>query len=129
MGPLAEKKIGVLGLAFKSNSDDVRESKSIELVKLLVQEKATVYAHDPMAIKNTKEVLRGCSVNYEEDFKQVITKCDFVFVCVDWKEYQNLDVVVNSLNPDVFVMDAKLFLNRKKYKQVAAVGDSRPSCG
>lgn len=129
VGSLSGKQIGVLGLAFKNNSDDIRESKSIELVKLLVQEKAVVYVHDPMAIKNTKKVLRDYSVSYEEDFKQVISKCDFVFVCVDWKEYQNLDVVVNSLNPDIFIMDAKLFLDRKKYRQVAAVGDSRPSCG
>jgi UDPglucose 6-dehydrogenase/GDP-mannose 6-dehydrogenase len=127
LGSLCDKKVGVLGLSFKSNSDDIRESKSIELLKLLIREKAEVYAHDPMAINNTKLFLKAYPVNYEIDYHVIISKCDLVFVCVDWEEYKNLDVVVNSLNPDIFVMDAKLFLDRKKYKRIAAVGDSRSS--
>ena len=56
LGKIREKRITILGLSFKEDSDDIRESVSIKLIQLLLNAKADIIEHDPLAIKNTKEI-------------------------------------------------------------------------
>ena len=56
MGLLENKRITVLGLSFKEKSDDIRESKSIELIKILLKKKAKITVHDPKAMKNIQNL-------------------------------------------------------------------------
>ncbi|MCU0787392.1 MAG: nucleotide sugar dehydrogenase, partial [Verrucomicrobia bacterium] len=87
---LKEKKIGVLGLAFKQNTDDVRTSPAIELCRRLLKEGATLRAHDPKAMDKAREVLPA--IEYVEDMNAVADGCDALVVATEWEEFKQLDL-------------------------------------
>ena len=87
---LKDKKIGVLGLAFKQNTDDVRMSPAIELCQRLQKEGATLRVHDPKAMDKAKEVLKN--VTYVEDMNDVAEGCDALVVATEWPVFKTLDL-------------------------------------
>jgi UDPglucose 6-dehydrogenase len=87
---LKEKKIGVLGLAFKQNTDDVRTSPAIELCRRLLKEGATLRAHDPKAMDKAREVLPA--IEYVEDMNAVADGCDALVIATEWEEFKQLDL-------------------------------------
>jgi len=73
LGDLASKEITILGTAFKPNTDDVRNSISIELIKKLLKRKALITVHDPKAIKNTRDIF-GTKIKYSKSIKDALLK-------------------------------------------------------
>jgi len=87
---LKGKTIGVLGLAFKQNTDDVRTSPAIELCQRLQKEGATLRVHDPKAMEKAKELLQN--VTYVEDMNAVAEGCDALVIATEWEEFKKLDL-------------------------------------
>ena len=87
---LKGKTIGVLGLAFKQNTDDVRTSPAIELCHRLQKEGATLRVHDPKAMDKAKELLKD--VTYVEDMNAVAEGCDALVIATEWDEFKKLDL-------------------------------------
>jgi UDPglucose 6-dehydrogenase len=87
---LKDKKIGVLGLAFKQNTDDVRSSPAIDLCQRLLKEGATLRVHDPKAMDKTKSLLPN--VTYVDDMNAVAEGCDALVVATEWDEFKKLDL-------------------------------------
>lgn len=87
---LKNKKIGVLGLAFKQNTDDVRMSPAIDLCQRLQKEGAILRVHDPRAMEKAKSVLKD--VTYVEDMNEVADGCDALVIATEWPEFKNLDL-------------------------------------
>jgi UDPglucose 6-dehydrogenase len=87
---LKDKKIGVLGLAFKQNTDDVRSSPAIDLCQRLIKEGATLRVHDPKAMEKTKPTLPN--VTYVDDMNAVAEGCDALIVATEWDEFKQLDL-------------------------------------
>ena len=87
---LKEKKIGVLGLAFKQNTDDVRSSPAIDLCQRLLKEGATLRVHDPKAMEKAKGLLP--SVTYVDDMNEVAQGCDALVIATEWDEFKQLDL-------------------------------------
>jgi UDPglucose 6-dehydrogenase len=87
---LKEKKIGVLGLAFKQNTDDVRTSPALELCRRLLKEGATLRVHDPKAMDKAREVLPG--IEYVDDMNAVADGCDALVIATEWDEFKGLDL-------------------------------------
>ena len=87
---LKDKKIGVLGLAFKQNTDDVRSSPAIELCQRLIKDGATLRVHDPKAMEKAKALLPN--VTYVEDMNDVADGCDALVVATEWDEFKKLDL-------------------------------------
>lgn len=87
---LKEKKIGVLGLAFKQNTDDVRMSPAIDLCQRLQKEGATLRVHDPKAMDKAKAVLKD--VTYVADMNEVADGCDALVIATEWPEFKKLDL-------------------------------------
>jgi UDPglucose 6-dehydrogenase len=87
---LKDKKIGVLGLAFKQNTDDVRLSPAIELCQRLLKEGAILRVHDPKAMEKAKEVLKN--VTFVEDMNDVAEGCDALVVATEWSVFKKLDL-------------------------------------
>ena len=85
---LRHKKIGVLGLAFKGNTDDVRSSVAIGIVRQLVAEGAEVRAYDPKAMDKARALLPG--VVMTETAEQVAESADALFILTEWNEFRSL---------------------------------------
>ncbi len=87
---LKGKKLGVLGLAFKQNTDDVRMSPAIDLCQRLQKEGAALRVYDPQAMEKAKAVLKN--VTYVEDMNAVAEGCDALIIATEWPEFKKLDL-------------------------------------
>jgi len=87
---LKGKKIGMLGLAFKQNTDDIRMSPAIELCQRLQKEGAILRVHDPRAMAKAKTVLTN--VTYVDDMNAVAEGCDAIVIATEWEEFKKLDL-------------------------------------
>jgi len=87
---LKDKHIGVLGLAFKQNTDDVRTSPAIDLCQRLQKEGAILRVHDPKAMEKAKVVLQD--VTFVEDMNAVAEGCDALVIATEWEEFKKLDL-------------------------------------
>ncbi len=87
---LKNKKIGVLGLAFKQNTDDVRMSPAIDLCERLQKEGAILRVHDPRAMEKAKAILKD--VTYVADMNEVAEGCDALIIATEWPEFKKLDL-------------------------------------
>jgi UDPglucose 6-dehydrogenase len=85
------KRLGVLGLAFKGGTDDIRESPALFLVQALLQEGAKIVAYDPAAIDRAREVL-GPSVTYADSSYEAAHGADALLILTEWEEFANLDL-------------------------------------
>lgn len=84
-GSLKGKKAAVLGLAFKPNTDDMREAPSIPITERLVLDGAYVKAYDPIAMDAAKSVLPQ-AITYTASVKECIAETDLIFILTEWKE-------------------------------------------
>jgi UDPglucose 6-dehydrogenase len=110
-----DKKIGVLGLAFKPNTDDIRFAPAIEVVRRLVAEGASVRATDPVAIERASGVLSGASLL--KDPYEVAKGADALLLLTEWSDYRDLDWSrVYSLMARPLVLDARNALAPEKMK-------------
>ena len=90
---LKEKTIGVLGLAFKQNTDDVRMSPAIEVCQRLLKDGASLRVYDPRAMEKAKDLLPSEGVTYVNDMNSVAQSCDALVVATEWPEFKELDLV------------------------------------
>ena len=86
------KTIAVLGLAFKPNTDDMREAPSIEIIKGLLAKGASVISYDPVAMENAKLLLPG-TVKYAKNAYDAAHGADAAVVVTEWNEFRQLDLV------------------------------------
>jgi UDPglucose 6-dehydrogenase len=89
-GQLSGKRVGVLGLAFKPNTDDMREAPSIPIVKALVERGATVSAFDPVARHQAEQVLSG--IDFADDAYGAADGADALVIVTEWDEFRALDL-------------------------------------
>ena len=90
---LKGKTIGVLGLAFKQNTDDVRMSPAIDLCNRLIKEGAFLRVYDPKAMDKAKMILPDGDVLFVDDMDEVSIGCDALVVATEWPEFKQLDLV------------------------------------
>ena len=93
LGNLEGKKIAILGLAFKDNTDDMREASSIPIINSLLKEKAIVKVYDPQAVENAKKIF-GETVEYCSTKEECIKGADLCMVVTEWKEFKEMDLSI-----------------------------------
>ncbi|MCZ8354180.1 MAG: UDP-glucose/GDP-mannose dehydrogenase family protein [Cyclobacteriaceae bacterium] len=89
-GSLRGKKIGVWGLSFKPHTDDIREAPALENINLLLQEGATVVAHDPEAMDNVRKIF-GDKITFAKNPYEAIHAADALFIATEWPEFRTPD--------------------------------------
>jgi UDPglucose 6-dehydrogenase len=102
-GDVAGKRVGILGLAFKPNTDDMREAPSIPIVNGLVERGATVAAFDPVAREQAEKVLSG--IEFANDAYAAANGADALVIVTEWDEFRALDLerIAASLRGKVLV--------------------------
>jgi len=90
LGSVEDRTIGVLGLAFKPNTDDLRESPAVEIIHLLMSEGASVKAYDPAANDAARAILPG--VELCQDAYAVAEGADALILLTQWSEFRRLDL-------------------------------------
>jgi UDPglucose 6-dehydrogenase len=90
VGDLRGKKVGVLGLSFKPETDDMRESPAIEIVHAMIERGATVRAFDPVAMDEARHFLNG--IEYATDEYDAIDGADALVIITEWNQFRALDM-------------------------------------
>ncbi len=90
-GRLLDRNVGVLGLAFKPNTDDIRESPALDIIRMLQNEGALVTAYDPVAMANAARTNQALKM--AEDPYEVADGADALLICTEWNEFKHLDLV------------------------------------
>ena len=89
-GSVAKKKLAILGLTFKPNTDDMRDSPALDIIPALEQAGASIHAFDPQGTKEARELLP--SINYYEDPYSPMDGADAVVIITEWNEFRALDL-------------------------------------
>jgi len=110
--------LGVLGTAFKDNTDDARHSGAIDVIRQLRGFGAQLKVYDPMALATAKQMLGEQNIEYLDSYEKVFDKTDAVIILTEWKQFKDYDyenLVKNMHNPVIF--DARYMLDPNKAKQ------------
>ncbi|MEM6782672.1 MAG: UDP-glucose/GDP-mannose dehydrogenase family protein [Bacteroidota bacterium] len=132
LGSLRGKKIAMWGLAFKPNTDDVREASSHAMIRSLTAAGADVVAYDPEAIETTRAVLgEGAlnegSIHYTTDSYGVLIGADILVICTEWPEFRRPDFErLKTLLTDPIIFDGR---NLYDHERMAANGFEYYSIG
>jgi len=106
-GDLKDKKIGILGLAFKAETDDMRDSPSLVVISELLNRGAKIVAHDPQAMENAKTVF-GESIEYADNEYKVMNNSDAIMILTEWNQYRSLDLeMAKKLMKGNIILDAR----------------------
>ncbi len=116
VGDFKGKTVGVLGLAFKQETDDVRESPSINLVEELLKSGARVQAHDPKAMDNFEKMFP--EVVYCRSSYDAVKSCDAIVLMTEWNEYRSLDLarIASAMNGRI-ILDSRNLLSPDEAKE------------
>jgi UDPglucose 6-dehydrogenase len=96
---LRGKRLGILGLAFKGGTDDIRESPAILIVQALMQEGCKITAYDPAAMERTQDAMTSNNIKYANSAYEAANSADALLILTEWEEFANLDL--NRLNSEL----------------------------
>lgn len=103
---LKGKRIAVLGLAFKPNTDDMREAASLVVTKKLIEQGAEVIGYDPIAMENAKTLLSD-KMLYAESVEEAVKDCDATLILTEWDKVRKVDLSVFKLMKYPLVLDGR----------------------
>jgi len=120
LGTVEGKTIGILGLAFKPNTDDIRLAPSIEIISLLQKKKAQIKVYDPVAMDKAKEILRD--VEYGRDPYEVVRGSNALVIVTEWEEFQRIDLErIRDLMINPLVVDGRNIYEPEKMKELGFI--------
>ncbi|TKJ47101.1 UDP-glucose 6-dehydrogenase [Candidatus Aerophobetes bacterium Ae_b3a] len=120
LGTVEGKTIGILGLAFKPNTDDIRLAPSIEIISLLQRKKAQIKVYDPVAMDKAKEVLRN--VEYGRDPYEIARGSNALVIVTEWEEFQRIDLErIRDLMVNPLVVDGRNIYEPEKMKELGFI--------
>ncbi len=117
---IKDKTIGILGLAFKPNTDDMRNAPSIEIIQMLQGEEAKIKAYDPVAIPVARGILK--EVTYCKDSYDTANGCDALVVLTEWEEFKRLDLKkIKRLMKAPIIVDGRNIFEPEKMKRLGFI--------
>ncbi|MCL1851259.1 MAG: UDP-glucose/GDP-mannose dehydrogenase family protein [Bacteroidetes bacterium] len=115
-GDLKGKHIALLGLAFRPNTDDMREAPALSLIEKLNEAGCSIYAYDPVAMEESKRKI-GNVVHYCKDLYETLKNADAMLLVTEWTEFRILDLKkVKSLMKNAVIFDGRNIYNEQEMK-------------
>ena len=116
-GNLKNRKIAVLGLAFKQETDDVRESASIDIILELMSRGVSIKAYDPVANDSMKKLIPD--IEYKLNWQSAVEECDAVVIMTEWNEFRAMNLVeLKELMFTPIILDTRNILNISELKRL-----------
>ncbi len=118
LGTLKERKISILGLTFKPNTDDMRSSPSFDIIKLLNKKNASVFVYDPIISKINQETLKEYNFTLTKSLEECLDKSECAILLTSWEEFLSIDgelLEKNMKNPKI--IDGRNFLLKEKFER------------
>jgi len=117
-GNLKGKHFALWGLAFKPNTDDIREAPALLMIQSLLQEGASITAYDPEAMSNAQQEL-GNTINYAQSQYQALEGADALLIATEWSEFRTPDFErINQLLPSKVIFDGRNLFEVAKLQQL-----------
>ncbi len=120
VGSLKGKRIGILGLTFKPNTDDLRDAPALDVARRLVEAGALVRAYDPVGMPGTARLMPDLGM--AEDPYALAEGCDALVICTEWNEFKQLDLSrIRALMKTPLIVDGR---NIYEPRDISALGFS-----
>ena len=122
-GSLAGKTVAVLGLSFKPNTNDIRESPAIEMIQAILNERGTVRAFDPVSNESMQTIYPD--INYYTSWEEAVYQADCGVIMTEWNEFRSMDlgVLKNQLIAPV-MLDTRNVLNMDELQKLGFTFDN-----
>jgi len=122
IGNVNKKRITILGTAFKPETDDIRDSISIKLIKKLIEKGAKITIHDPKAIENTRKIFLN-KIEYNESIINALTKSQCAIIMTQWKEYSKINNnTIKKMDKKIIIDSRRILVNKKIDIDYQAIG-------
>lgn len=115
-------KISVLGLAFKPETDDMRESPAIPIVNELITLGAIVGAYDPVAQHEASKIFNARNITYYDDLNKSLEKTDAVLLLTSWKEFKEVPKLLERLGERPVLIDGRRMLDKNLIENYEGIG-------
>lgn len=114
-----DRTVGILGLSFKPNTDDIRDSKSVELIQALLEKGASVKAYDPVAMPNATKLMPDLQVTYCHDAYSVAIDAHALILVTEWREFRHLNFqrIKNTMAPPALLADGRNFYDPQRMQK------------
>ena len=122
LGGIAGKRIALMGIAFKPDTDDTRESPAFPVIERLLDLGAEVTVHDPVVRRESIRADLRERVDVATDLATVLASADALVIVTRWDEYHKIPDLVNSMKPDLLVIDGRCMLNPESVANYASIG-------
>ena len=114
---LNNKTIGILGLAFKPNTDDMREAPSIKIINYLRQKNAKIKAYDPIAMTKAEDM--NLNINFCQNAYEAAKSCHALVIVTEWNEFRQLDLSkIKEIMAKPIIFDGRNIYDPKKMKKL-----------
>ena len=118
LGTLKDRKIAVWGLTFKPNTDDMRDSPSLDIINAMCKEGAQVSAYDPAGLEEAENIF-GDMINYFKDMYDVLKDSDALVLLTEWNQFRNPDFEkVKDLLKEPLIVDLRNIFDREKMEKL-----------
>jgi UDPglucose 6-dehydrogenase len=121
-GTISGLSVTILGLSFKPNTDDMRESPAIPIIQLLLKEGAKIIVHDPVSIPRAKEIFRNGEVEFQIDLKKAVEKGQVIVLVTKWDQYQGLPQLLDLVADKPLVVDGRRIFDKKTIFRYDGIG-------
>jgi len=116
-GKISGKKFALWGLAFKPDTDDVREAPAFKLIDLILQEKGKITAYDPEAMENTRSIYND-KIDFVNDSLDAVKDADALIIATEWNEFRNPDFAeMKKMMKEFVIFDGRNVYDREKAKR------------
>ncbi len=119
---IADKKIAILGFAFKADTGDTRESPAIKIVRDLFEERANIVIYDPAANENAKKDLEDIAkeISFVDSYQDAVQDADAIAILTDWQEFKDIDFsdLYQKMKKPAYLFDGRNLLDQEAIKKI-----------